>query len=645
MSLIALTQTGKVRKGLDPNYINSSLNINPSDTGSFNMDRLDLWMENLYAIRHYDEAIKSFSFEMYKHLSQSKSSLEGGHGILFFKYLKSYSSLLVTHSEGINFSKVRGLGLNFSKNKDFLPERDILGLSTNGSFSELLEKVLPNSPYSLQPLYVRGEVRGLFVFIHIEEKHLQSPFVQVATKVLSHWLSEILLIDTQHDLLWQDELTGLLNKKIFYECVFREVRRAQEIFHPVSLMQTSIDNFERIRKEFNPDQVQTLLKKVAQVLKQSVRAIDPVGRLSEKEMAILFPHMGIQALRRKALEIKHSLENARYFKDSPDFIFNLRVTLSICEYPTTASDAEDMFLSTSQRLLVEEDSSQIYEVDKGSHFIPDFEVVRGMKESSLKEAILCIDSEALKLNFDWFKKQTQSSFVCPMIKANAYGLGDLLVYDILSEHGATHFGVARLSEALNLRKFEQKKIGSIKSSPEILLFNAFNENDLDRMFKYKITPVVSSWEQMRCLKTFLELNPPSSDPHRIHLELDVGMNRLGLKEGDLESVLGELLELQGRVLVEGLFSHFSHAEDWGEAYGVSQEEEKKFQKMVDQCMKVFEAQKPIKADPFFIHLPSSRAFDSKDISEIKIPVSYGIRPGIGLYGLGFQSKNQSENQK
>ena len=339
------------------------------------IDRLDLWTERLYAVRHYDEALKSFSFEMYKHLYHFRSSPEYGHGVLFFKYFKSYSSLLVTHSEGITFSKVRGLGLNFIKNKEFSPERDIPDLKTHKPFQDLLKGVLQNNFYSLWPLSVGGEVRGLFVFTYIEEKHLKSSFFQLAVKILSHWLSEILLIDAHHDLLWQDELTGLLNKKVFCEHIFREVARAQEISHPVSLMQISIDHFEKIKKKFNQDQVQNLLKKMSEVLKQSVRAIDFIGRMSEKEIAVLFPHTGIQNLRRKALQIKHSLEKVQYLKDQ-NSMFSLRVTLSICEYPTAAFDAEDMFLSVSQKLVVEENSSQIYEIDKGSNFIPDFEVAK-----------------------------------------------------------------------------------------------------------------------------------------------------------------------------------------------------------------------------------------------------------------------------
>ena len=261
-----------------------------------------------------------------------------------------------------------------------------------------------------------------------------------------------------------------------------------------------------------------------------------------------------------------------------------------------------------------------------------------MRESLLKEAVLYIDSEALKSNFDWFKQRTQSSFVCPMIKANAYGLGDSLVYDILSEHGVKYFGMARLSEALNLRAAE-KNIRGHKNSSEILLFNAFSEKDLELMLENRITPVVSSQEQVRCLQKFLENKDPDFNSLKIHLELDVGMNRLGLKEEkDLEGVLKELSKFQKPIYVEGIFSHFSHAEDWGDEKGVSVCEEKRFQKMVNLCMDFFERRRDLKADPFFIHLPSSRALENKDVCEIESSLEYGIRPGIGLYGLSFSGR-------
>lgn len=325
--------------------------------------RLDSWTLHLYAIQHFDEAIKSFSGEVYEGL-QARS-------VIFFKYLKSFSSMVATHSEGINFSEVRGLGLNFSNDKNFSPVRDFLRIEQNNSFQEMMNKILPHHKFSTALCVVRGEIRGLFVFTDIDQQKLEASYYKVAERIFSHWLSEIHLLDLNHNLTRNDELTSLLTKRVFSEYVALEVGRSQRIKHPVSLMVVRLDGASNLKSQLNIDRYYSMIKMVAKILTQSTRKTDYLGQLSEAEFGVLLPHMSLKNANNKAKQLKHILEASKYFSEAN---LNIQVHFSICysEYPSRAHDFEDLQLATVQKLMLESGSSQLVEVTKSESFIPDF---------------------------------------------------------------------------------------------------------------------------------------------------------------------------------------------------------------------------------------------------------------------------------
>ncbi|MBO9665987.1 MAG: alanine racemase, partial [Bdellovibrio sp.] len=104
-------------------------------------------------------------------------------------------------------------------------------------------------------------------------------------------------------------------------------------------------------------------------------------------------------------------------------------------------------------------------------------------------------------------------FLCPMIKANAYGHGDVEFARHLEKIGVKHLGVCLIEEGLTLRK------GGVQA--EILVFRGFDREGAEQLVKSKLTPVVSSWEQLQYLE---DVAHASID---IHVKIDTGMNRLG----------------------------------------------------------------------------------------------------------------------
>jgi alanine racemase len=136
--------------------------------------------------------------------------------------------------------------------------------------------------------------------------------------------------------------------------------------------------------------------------------------------------------------------------------------------------------------------------------------------------------------------------ILAIVKADAYGHDLNLVMPELQKLGIRHFAVASLEEGLEARR--------VSSRAEILVLGGtlrFSRSTLEVLKKNRLHMSVCDLEALR----FFCKHP--SIP--IHLKLDTGMNRLGLRPEEWGEALS-LLKSSKRKL-EGLFTHFATAED------------------------------------------------------------------------------------
>lgn len=130
-------------------------------------------------------------------------------------------------------------------------------------------------------------------------------------------------------------------------------------------------------------------------------------------------------------------------------------------------------------------------------------------------AQLTIDLAAITANFRALSRAPQ---VAAVIKADAYGLGLGAVATALAEAGARAFCVAQVEEGVALRKV-------IGAGPEIFVFSGLMPGDAPLYRDHELIPCLNSLEQAAAFAA------SPTGPHA--LQIDSGMNRLGLEPGDL----------------------------------------------------------------------------------------------------------------
>jgi len=110
-----------------------------------------------------------------------------------------------------------------------------------------------------------------------------------------------------------DALTGLFNRRHFFERAQAEIQRAHRYRHTLSIIIFDIDFFKRLNDMCGHQAGDRALRAVAQTSRQQLRATDILGRLGGEEFAILLPETSLanaaQLAERLRLALTHLVLN------------------------------------------------------------------------------------------------------------------------------------------------------------------------------------------------------------------------------------------------------------------------------------------------------------------------------------------------
>lgn len=136
-----------------------------------------------------------------------------------------------------------------------------------------------------------------------------------------------------------------------------------------------------------------------------------------------------------------------------------------------------------------------------------------------------------------------------VVKANAYGHGDVPVAKAALRVGASWLGVILVDEGIRLR--------DAGIDAPILLLHEPPPDRADDVIRYRLTPSVFTEPGMGALGDAAERAGTSVS---VHLKVDTGLNRLGVPHDRLEE-FARALAKEPRLDVEAVFSHFAFADE------------------------------------------------------------------------------------
>jgi diguanylate cyclase (GGDEF)-like protein len=123
-----------------------------------------------------------------------------------------------------------------------------------------------------------------------------------------------------------DFLTGLFNRRHFFELAQRELDRSTRYQHPFSLLMIDIDHFKSINDTWGHNFGDEVLRTVAWSLRDTLRSVDIFGRTGGEEFAAVI----VETSETEAVDIAHRIRSAVEEKvlTAPDGS-TIRVTVSI----------------------------------------------------------------------------------------------------------------------------------------------------------------------------------------------------------------------------------------------------------------------------------------------------------------------------
>lgn len=159
-----------------------------------------------------------------------------------------------------------------------------------------------------------------------------------------------------------------------------------------------------------------------------------------------------------------------------------------------------------------------------------------------------VSENALLTNLYQFQKIAgKNSLVVPVVKANAYGHGLTEVVSILKSK-VKFFAVDNINEALLIKKIDSSlKVLILGYTTYVNLIKAINEN---------ISFVVSSIETLEKIVSL-----KNKKKALIHLKIETGLNRQGVKLGELIRFLDFIKINKSKFRLEGVSTHFADIED------------------------------------------------------------------------------------
>ncbi|MHB1485673.1 MAG: alanine racemase [Saccharofermentanales bacterium] len=208
--------------------------------------------------------------------------------------------------------------------------------------------------------------------------------------------------------------------------------------------------------------------------------------------------------------------------------------------------------------------------------------------------------------------------VMGIVKADAYGHGIREIVPVLLDNGVSRLAVSMLDEAIELRKYGVKV--------PILVLSYTDPRRADEIIGYNVTQTVYSKELALSLSAEGVLQHKEV---RIHIKVDTGMGRVGFMTGF--EAIKSIVEIQAMpsIVIEGLYTHFSSADEDEVAYTISQ-----FEQFMSICNELgrLGIQIPIK------HVCNSAA-------ALRFPYMHldMVRIGILLYGMSPSPQCRAED--
>ncbi len=169
----------------------------------------------------------------------------------------------------------------------------------------------------------------------------------------------------------------------------------------------------------------------------------------------------------------------------------------------------------------------------------------------LRNNYVTIDLASIRNNYHVLRRRVPAGVrVMPVIKADAYGHGMIPVAQALEAEGVEYFAVALVEEGIALRA------AGIKA--RILVLGAAMADAVGEAIAHDLAQTVFSEEMLHLIDREAARQHKTA---RVHIKLDTGMNRIGLRTETEAVQMAKALAGAKHIKAAGIYTHFAVADE------------------------------------------------------------------------------------
>jgi diguanylate cyclase (GGDEF)-like protein len=146
-----------------------------------------------------------------------------------------------------------------------------------------------------------------------------------------------------------DALTGLRNRRYVDEILAIEFLRARRYGSPLALLMADVDHFKRVNDRYGHPAGDAVLRDIARVLQNNLRATDVAGRYGGEEFIVVMPQNSVNGAIRLAERWRASVENTLF--TVPDGrVVDVTISLGVAGFLPAFEAVDDMVVAADAAL-------------------------------------------------------------------------------------------------------------------------------------------------------------------------------------------------------------------------------------------------------------------------------------------------------
>lgn len=154
-----------------------------------------------------------------------------------------------------------------------------------------------------------------------------------------------------------DSLTGILNRRAFFDLLGIEFRRSRRYSRQLSVLMLDLDNFKRVNDQWGHPFGDYVLRSTSQIVASNVRESDIIGRYGGEEFAVALPETGPEQAVIVAEKLRRAIEVFAFEADGlprpEDAPLHMTISIGVSALPVDLDHDEFELIHRADRALYE----------------------------------------------------------------------------------------------------------------------------------------------------------------------------------------------------------------------------------------------------------------------------------------------------